>query len=257
MPLATAVYMVTDMTYGTNIMRHWTAILVFLNAIPYIEHRELKKFLICVLIAAGFHKSVIMYMALYWIVYKPIKISIKVQIIIILAAIYLGTTSTLTIVRYLTFFIPDGYYDYYASQGNDLEMNESHIDSGVGMFLIYICNILVVLYSEKMSKYYQNNHFDIVYSMFFYGCVLYGALIPFGDDQRLSFYLYCTRPIMLAFLLHYLWSFRKKPLYYFIWLLVLAPLIKGFFDSSDIVFINNMELYPDVMFKYNTHLRYG
>lgn len=37
LPFAAAIYLITDMMNGSNIMRHWTAILIFLNAIPYIE----------------------------------------------------------------------------------------------------------------------------------------------------------------------------------------------------------------------------
>ena len=97
--------------------------------------------------------------------------------------------------------------------------------------------------------------------MFFYGCILFGALIPFGDDQRLAFYFYSTRPIVLAFLLHYLWTNRRKQkntiLYFFIWILILAPIVRDLFNNDDIVFIHNMEQYPEVMFMYNSHFRYN
>lgn len=68
---------------------------------------------------------------------------------------------------------------------------------------------------------------------------MFGALIPFGDDQRLAFYFYSTRPIVLAFLLHYLWTNRKKQknaiLYFFIWILILAPIVRDLFNNDDIV----------------------
>lgn len=261
LPFVTAVYMLTDMMLGTNIMRHWTAILVFLNGIPYIEKRKVWMFLQCAIIASGFHKSVLMYIPMYWFVNKKITIKIPYQILIVIFAIFVGNIWTLSIVRYLTAFMPSGYYDFYAEQGSDLNMNKSHIDSGLGMFLTYICNFLAMAYSNKLSLIYKDKHFDVVYSMFFYGCILFGALIPFGDDQRLAFYFYSTRPIVLAFLLHYLWTNRRKQknaiLYFFIWVLILAPIVRDLFNNDDIVFIHNMEQYPEVMFMYNSHFRYN
>lgn len=159
--------MLTDMMSGTNIMRHWTAILVFLNGIPYIEKRKVWMFLLCAIIASGFHKSVLMYIPMYWFVNKKITIKIPYQILIVIFAIFVGNIWTLSIVRYLTAFMPSGYYDFYVEQGSDLNMNKSHIDSGLGMFLIYICNFLAMAYSNKLSLIYKDKHFDVVYSMFF------------------------------------------------------------------------------------------
>lgn len=55
-----------------NLLRNFKAILLFFIALQYIEKRDVKKYLLCVLIAASFHLSALCYIPLYWILNKKI-----------------------------------------------------------------------------------------------------------------------------------------------------------------------------------------
>lgn len=55
--------------------------------------------------------------------------------------------------------MPTGYYDFYANQGEELQLNKGHVSSGLGILLYYLCNLSVVIYSNVLKRYYRKYHF--------------------------------------------------------------------------------------------------
>lgn len=257
LPFAAAVYLITDMMNGSNIMRHWTAILIFLNAIPYIEKRKLLPYTLLFFIASGFHKSIWLFFPLYWILNYSITSNIKIQLSIIFISLIFGQTLILLFLRIITSWMPTGYYDFYANQGEELQLNKGHVSSGLGILLYYLCNLSVVIYSNVLKRYYRKYHFYIFYKAFFYGQILYSALYKAGDSARLSAYLYYTHPFLIAFLLHYLWKHRQNTMY-LIWFvalcfMLLAPYLLGLFNKEELIFFWNMQNHLRFMYELNNH----
>jgi hypothetical protein len=77
------------------------------------------------------------------------------------------------------------------------------------MHLLFAANIIVILVSDKLKKYYNSPHFTIVYNIYFTGFVLY--ILFFGNlgMARFLWYLYAFMPIIMGYAAWYLYETRK------------------------------------------------
>lgn len=93
-PLALTLFVVfSGLSIICNLMRNFIAILLFLNALPYLEERRpLPYFLMC-LLAATFHMTALVYMPLYFILHRSFSKWIYLGVFIACNVVFLGKIS--------------------------------------------------------------------------------------------------------------------------------------------------------------------
>lgn len=93
-PLALAIYICFEgLLISTNFMRNSIAILLFLNAIDYIEQRDAKKYFLCIAIAISFHVSALLYIPLYFFLHKKCNKWLYLSIFIFCNIVFIGKIS--------------------------------------------------------------------------------------------------------------------------------------------------------------------
>lgn len=93
-PLALAIYICFEgLLISTNFMRNSIAILLFLNAIDYIEQRDAKKYFLCIAIAISFHASALLYIPLYFFLHKKCNKWLYLSIFIFCNVVFIGKIS--------------------------------------------------------------------------------------------------------------------------------------------------------------------
>lgn len=88
-----------------NIMRQFVAAAIYILAIDALVNKELKKYIIWCLIAAGFHLSVILLMPLYFVYEIKLSKSMKIVLPIILFGILIFSSRIFTFLSYLTKYV--------------------------------------------------------------------------------------------------------------------------------------------------------
>lgn len=85
LPLGIMIFLsMNGITISTDLMRNSIAILIFLNAIPFLENRKLIPYMLLCLLASTFHISALAYIPLYFILHR--KINKKVLLILFITA---------------------------------------------------------------------------------------------------------------------------------------------------------------------------
>lgn len=78
-----------------NLMRNFKALLIFLLSIRYIEERKLGKYLLCQAAAIPLHMTSVIFIPLYWVLYKRIRFNVVLTISLASVFIYFFASSLL------------------------------------------------------------------------------------------------------------------------------------------------------------------
>ena len=98
-PLALAIYICFEgLLISTNFMRNSIAILLFINALEYLENRDWKKYFAVVFVAITFHASAILYIPLYFIFHRKCNKWLYLSIFIVCNLVFLGKISLVSTV---------------------------------------------------------------------------------------------------------------------------------------------------------------
>lgn len=163
------------------------------------------KYIACIVIAYGFHRIMIFY-----IVYLAAK-RLKPVIIIITAGIVIAVTSSLLaapvqlreFLRNIDFIVPQEKSLYYLTESH-IRPNLNGLIASYTLYLVALCTVLVLLYSEFMESkrqcscrrgflWFCNN--TTIPAGYFFRCYLMTSIVlPFDmydtTFERLYFYLY-------------------------------------------------------------------
>lgn len=205
-------YMTTGQLFGSlNIIRQAMAFSIFLYIIKYIERRKLVKYLVGVLIAFSFHSSSLILIPIYWLPFvwrlTLEKIGAKGHVIL-----YLGITlSSAFIFSYFLsatseFLSTTVYFNYVPNLGE----RRMAVNSGLGILLFTIIDVLIIYYSTKIIALYPKA--KLYYMIFFIGSLLAKV---FGTDMllsRVAYDLVSLRFVVLVFLICFFDS-RKNLLF--------------------------------------------
>ncbi len=132
-----------------NGMRQAVAMAVMLYGYRFIQERKLRNYIVCVVIAIGFHYVSVMYILLYWLygfIYgdKKTKLDKKtIATIAILASVFLYES----IIRLISNFVPK-YIRYLGGTGFDFSLNP---------FLVRFPFILLTIFAYKRLKKKQED----------------------------------------------------------------------------------------------------
>lgn len=202
-----------------NIMRQTTAFFIFFYALnKYIQRKYLVFFLLFIL-AFSFHKSVVLLFVLVpflkydWYSNKNIQIALLLSAVFILP-LMLETIVQSNIIVSLADLMGYGYYLKYIDLMKDITKEVTN-GSGFGVYLFFIIDFMVILYSARLKTYFSMYNFKVYYNLYFTGIILNGIFSDIFVLARIGEYFTNFRILILAFLCVFLvreYRAKAKPM---------------------------------------------
>lgn len=209
-----------------NVIRQDIATCIFICTIPLIRDKKFWPFLLCIVIACGFHKTSIGLIIFYFLFQLKKDYTKHVwleEAILFLSAFFFITNKNLLgnvdeLLAPLLISIGMEGYAFGAIQ-NSTTVNVL----GFTFLAEFSVDFLIVAFSEKMKRFYKSDKFVICYNLYFLGAIL-GLLLGFSYILlRPVRYLRFFKLVVAPYFLYYLWKTSGKTMH-FMWLLVAVAL---------------------------------
>ena len=205
-------YCVTLLISGTlfsflNIQRHAMAFCVFLFSIRYVYNRSLFKYLICILIAMGFHYSSFILFPCYLLGVKR-KILIddwRIQCVLCVLVLFLSKPILSYMFDFIMNYAPQGYAGY----GEQILSKETGL-SEQSLFLSFMTTLIIVISSKYLLYRHTYEIFVVYYRLYFMG-MLFTTI--FADSillSRLIYPLVSLNFIVYAYMYRYVFHCIRK-----------------------------------------------
>lgn len=193
--------------WGMNGVRQFAAISIWLIAIREIINKNLKKYILLILIASLFHLSVLILIPFYFIPYSKIK-NKYFWIALLFISLVIGSSDIfVNYVQSFTMYIGQknkflGLYLHY------IESNKLLIDvetkAGLGFTFRILMNILIIALSTSVLNKYPKA--TIYFILFFIGAVLFNLSYNIQLLGRINNYFLVIRSIVLAITVYFFWQ---------------------------------------------------
>lgn len=134
----------------SNVMRQGVAVAIFFYSSIYIKERKLNKYLLFILLGAGFHYSILLMIPLYWLHNLNIKSS-KYITLICISYILVATNIANKILNIAAKYIDR--YSYYSDSNLIINSSTEVLSLGVLVKVILSIILIVLSYNVKESKY--------------------------------------------------------------------------------------------------------
>lgn len=185
-----------------NIQRQGIAFSILLYALRFVENRNLIKYLLCIMLALGFHFSSLLFLPVYFIfpLLKIIK-SIKLQLFLWTIS-FVFSSFILQSIGELSIILLEA--TKYGRYGTAVFTSEMERGSGMGLIVKGISDLVIILCSKSLFQHYRNdNYFKVSYLVFFIGTLLsnvfqYNLLL-----SRVAFMFVSFRMVVLAYAYNY------------------------------------------------------
>ncbi len=200
-----------------NGMRQEMASCIMLFGTNFIIKRNPLKYLFCVIIAAGFHISAILFLIIYPLLKNGKNLvpnrGIQLLILMFCAIIPLTVGDIMSrlfpILEVLKQFEGE---DGYASKYNENVLQKFSDITNIGiMFYVYLLiNSLIILYSRKIKSYFSGRRISIYYNMYYWGTVFETLFAANMILLRPFRYFRIYKLIMIAYFLYYLYKHPSR-----------------------------------------------
>lgn len=195
-----------------NVMRQALAFSILLFSTIYIQKSQLIRFLMLVILAASFHKSALFFIIFYfllnreWIKNKYIQLGLVILSLILSQFLFETFFQKIDVIATLL------DYNSYSQMSSDLFLEENKDSLGFGLFFLFAIDCILILYSDRLQKAFNNEKYKIYHNLFFIGAILTAA---FGGTTsivigRFIFYFVSFRIIVLSFLCYYLFKTNRN-----------------------------------------------
>ena len=245
-----------DIMFWMNGIRQALAMCIWIYSLNFIVDRKLWKYVLFGVIAFLFHRSAIILFVFYPILVngRDYFKNIPLQLILLASAFIIKELFFDIIMNFsaaIDFYISLLGADMYERSYNIDNLLESFREStGTGLAYIFriVINVVIILYSLKLKKYYNSRWFNIIYFFFFIG-LLTSYMFPSGaiSFTRPFRYFYIFQSIMLAYFVYYL--YRNKSLNNRILMIITIVSFLGIFYLSQITSDENSHLWYQFFFQ--------
>lgn len=195
-----------------NVIRQDLAACIFIYSITFIVNRNLLKYLICIVLAFGLHKSAIMLLMFYPLFQfkKNIFNNIYVQFGLLVISVFMAFNSAPImnlIDSHFEQFTSLLGYDNYTMNG--IEKRNRGFVVGFSFTIGLIIDFFIILNSKKMKEFYKNDRFFCFYDLYFVGICLNYILAESFILLRPVRYFRFFKMIISAYLIYYLHKNRS------------------------------------------------
>lgn len=213
-------------------VRQNIACCIFVYVTLLLSENRWKLALLWIIIASLFHKSAIVLSPIILIVYlRKIYIpNIYIQYgMLATCFIMMGANVSERVSEIIVNTID--FIGYEENKQSRLINAIFNITFGIRSYLLLIANCIVILYSNKLRKFYNSRHYDIMYILYYIGICI--NLLFYGNHgiERITMYLAIFIPIILGSLIFYLFYNRNlKSSKLCLFILILALLLRTLYD---------------------------
>lgn len=254
-----------DWMFWMNGIRQALAMCIWIYSINFIVEKKLWRYLIFGVIAYLFHRSAIILFIFYPILRNgkdyfkniPLQLILLIIAFIIKKLFYNVIINLSSVVTFYQTFLggEENLYNSYDINTVITDMkfsNNNGTNTGIAYIWRIVVNVVIILYSLKLKKYYNSKKFNIIYFFFFIGLLLQyvfpnGAIVltrPFR-------YFYIFQAIMLAYLAYYLFKINNIKNKIFFYVLIVSFL--GIFYLNQIVSNENSHLWYQFFFQEHVY----
>lgn len=192
-----------------NIIRQEIASGIFLVSLKYLDERKFWKYMLCVVLACGFHKAAVILVIFYPIFLwrKDLFVKLSWQLLIYVVALIISF-------RFSTWFVEllekpfrlfadwFGYknYLYRFLQVDSLNSRDRfQANTGYGFYIGVFRTLPIILLSRQLKEYYNSSLFNIIYSLWFIriisallvgGSIILNRPFAFFTNYRMIMYAY-------------------------------------------------------------------
>ncbi|KXS42119.1 MAG: hypothetical protein AWU54_1415 [Candidatus Frackibacter sp. T328-2] len=210
-----------------NLIRQSVSVSIFFYASKFIEERKFIKYLICIIIGAGFHSSILLLLPLYFT--KDIRISkYKFFILIIFSYILVYTKLSQTILNFIAYRVP--MFSKYYNHSYIFNENINILSFGVLLNVIFI---FILYYFTNEDK----NNLDVNYYLI--GIIINVLAISSFMFDRIGIYFFIFGISAIPKMIQ---SIEKKELRFIFFNIALIVALVFFTQS---LFLNPQELMLD------------
>lgn len=198
-----------------NIMRHMVAFSIFVCAISFLAERKYWKYLLCIVVAACFHKSALI-LVVFPLIYmwrEEIFVKIWPQLVLLgLSIIIMNIDFVQQIFESISLLMMAFGYEGYMQ--TEFAEYDTSMGFGIGLVFVLLCNLFIICHSRRIKEYYDNRIVSIMYDMYVIGLCVRLAFLRMFLIQRLNWYFMGYEFIIAALALYYF--AKKKDWIYFI-----------------------------------------
>ncbi|MGL5169435.1 EpsG family protein [Edwardsiella tarda] len=219
-----------------NGIRQFIAVSLFIFSIKYIKNKNILKYLICVIIAASFHKTAIVLLPLYFVLNRKLSVFFWMLLFLFL----------LTLSNYIPHLLE------LLGIGSKYTSTEIYDNTGLNLKMLFVFFILLfVIYKSSIIKKYHDDY-NIILNMLFIVCMIsiipIFVALPSAPVIRMTSYFSPVIIIVLGsfpdYLKHY--NVSKTLSYMFLSVLLSCYFIANIYYSGD-----SFHLTP---YRYNINL---
>lgn len=198
-----------------NVIRQDIAACIFIYSISFIVDKKLFKYILCIVIACGFHKTALLLLLIYpiWAFKKSYFSNIPFQILLLFVSAFIGVKSKSLFdsldVLLVTFMTNLGYENYAFGI---LDSTMSDVKLGMSFLSSFFIDVIVIAYSNKTKQFYNNNRYLCFYDLYFIGVISHLLLAQSFILLRPFRYFRFFKMIICAYLLYYLYNNRISKL---------------------------------------------
>lgn len=223
-----------------NGMRQNVAACMFVALIPLICQKKWLYCIIATILAMSIHRSAFLLFPLgiiaYFLQNKILNKYLQLFILILCFALMNKLDDVLSF-DVFNYAIQAGYSSIEIDTYLNLEATEYSF--GFRMIIQYIVYVCAIIYSDKMEKAFNSKLLNVMYNLFFVGICLTLLFYNNFTIKRLIYYMSCFNPVIISYLLFYLWKTKKSLI--FAAVILLLSLQLGWSIYSDITYNGVME----------------
>ncbi|MBP3613325.1 MAG: EpsG family protein [Bacteroidaceae bacterium] len=214
-----------------NGIRQNIAATAFVAMIPLFLNKKYWIYILPAVIAAMlFHKSAILIILFGFLGYilRNKMLSSNIQLAILFLCLVCMNEFGLDFLRF------NNISDYGAQIGYQEGEIEGYVENenmditfGLRSCILLLNYIIVILYSRKLDEFFNSQKFRCCYNIFFWGICLSHLFYNNFTMKRILFYTTIFNPLIISYLLFYLW-FNKNKSNYTVLTIVIATLTTFF-----------------------------
>lgn len=190
-----------------NIMRQGISFFILLFAVKYIIKKSFVKYILCIIIASGFHRSALLFVPMYVLYYiRHAILPRNIAIVTYIITWILSKQLISLLLNLATPFLGGTYVKYL----NVLEIWEMGGGTGLGVLALHISDIMLIYLSSLCLKYFKKERFDIYYNLFLGGAFISNIAGLNMLLSRIPFCFISMRIIVAAFIAYLVYKKWKN-----------------------------------------------
>lgn len=203
-------FLLTTFLNFMNGIRQEVAFCFWVVAIDCLSNKKFWQYLLCVGLAITFHVSAVILLPIYFLYVKKDSYFNRLSFQIILMSIAIILSFMFNTTELLFGLVGEfaGILGYHGYVGMVIEGNSEFLEAsrgiGLGFFVILLLNIIIITYSDRVKRYYNNRQYNIMYDLYFFGVIYMYLTNGSIALQRINYYFYNFNFIIGAFTLYYL-----------------------------------------------------